>query len=156
MFNCAVVGVMVMVGNEGAVIVGVAVGRFGVGGTCVVVGSGVRVTTVAVGGAAVNVCVTVGIGTVGEMASVGEAMGVAVGVRTIGLPYSRQPKSGAAPIKPVRGTSGMSSPFTAVYCVIPLSIAGDVACSNKPLKSSSTVSHVPSAPGLGAAVKRGS
>lgn len=124
-FNGAVVGVMVMVGSAGTVIVGIAVGRFGVGGGCVVVGSGVRVTTVTVGGTVVNVCVTVGMGLVGEMASVGEAIGDAVGVSTIGLPNSRHPKSGAAPIKPVRGTAGISSPFTAVYCVTPLSIAGD-------------------------------
>src|SRR5688500_15234187 len=104
----------------------------------------------------VKVCITVGVGTVGEIASVGEGIGDAVGVITIGLPNSRQPKSGAAPIKPVSGLAGMSSPLAAVYCVTPLSTAGDDDCSNRPLKSSYTVSHVPSAPGLGAAVKRGS
>src|SRR4026209_1615721 len=98
----------------------------------------------------------VGNGTVGEMADVGEGIGDAVGVSTTGLPHSRQPRSGAAPRNPVIGLGGMSSPFAAINCVTPLSIAGEEDCSNKPLKSSSTVSHAPSAPGFGAAVKRGS
>ena len=51
--SCAAVGVIVMVGSEGTVAVGVNGGMVWVGGACVVVGSGVRVTTVAVGGAVV-------------------------------------------------------------------------------------------------------
>ena len=93
-----VVEVTVIVGREGTVAVDVKVGRFGVGVTCVLVGSGVNVTTVAVGGMGVKVSVSAAGGAVGEMASVGEGIGDAVGVITIGLPNSRQPRSGALPI----------------------------------------------------------
>src|SRR5215211_1364232 len=154
--NCADVGVIVIVGSEGTGAVNVTVGRLGVGVTTVTVGGGATVTTVAVGGIVVNVGVTVGTGTVGETANVGDGMGEAVGVMTIGLPNSRHPRSGAAPMKPVMAPAGINSPLTAVYCVTPLSIAGEEDCRSKPLKSSSTVSHVPSEPGLGAAEKRGS
>jgi hypothetical protein len=101
-FSGAVVGMGVTVGREGAVAVTVTVGRLAVGEIDVLVGRGVTVTTVAVGGMTVNVCVITGGGTVGETASVGEGIGEAVGVITIGLPNSRQPRSGAAPINPVR------------------------------------------------------
>src|SRR5688500_20260417 len=79
----------------------------------------------------VKVCITVGVGTVGEIASVGEGIGDAVGVITIGLPNSRQPRSGAVPINPVSGLAGMSSPLAAMYCVTPLSIAGEDDCRSK-------------------------
>ena len=122
------------------------------GGITVVVGSGVSVMTVAVGVMGVNESV----GAIVAVTEVGEGSGEAVGVITIGLPNSRHPRSGAAPIKPVRGLGGTSSPLAAAYWETPLSMAGDVPCSRRPLKSSSTVSQVPSGPGFGFAAKSGS
>ena len=110
--NWGVAGVRVMVGREGAE-VSVIVGRAGVGVTGVAVGNGVTVTTVGVGGIDVSVKVIVGRG-VTEIAKVGEGMGEAVGVIMIGLPYSLHPRSGAAPMYPVMGLAGISSPLTAV------------------------------------------
>ncbi len=123
-----------------------------------------------VGGTGVSVAGVVGETTVGDAGSVkvalGEALGVtgvrlaigvmdgvtdAVGVINSGLPNSRHPRSGAAPVNPVIGLGGISSPLFATYCVTPLSMAGEPGCSSKPLKSSSTVPHVPSGPGFGAA-----
>ncbi|HLF73128.1 MAG TPA: hypothetical protein VI524_02190, partial [Anaerolineales bacterium] len=72
-------------------------------------------------------------------------------VMMTGLPNSLHPRSGAAPANPVMGLGGTGSPFAATYCVTPLSMAGEPAWSSSPLKSSSTVSQVPSGPGLGGA-----
>ena len=120
MFNCAVVGVIVMVGNEGAKGVSVTVGRLAVGVlACVFVGKGVTVATVDVGATTVNVCVMVNVGIIGETASVADGIGEAVGVITMGLPNSRHPRSGAAPIYPVSSPGGISSPLAAVYWMTP-------------------------------------
>ena len=79
-------------------------------------------TTVAVGVTGVKVRV----GNKVAVIEVGDGIGEAVGVMTIGLPNSLHPRSGAAPIKPVSGLGGTSSPLGAAYCETPLSIAGDV------------------------------
>jgi hypothetical protein len=97
-FKGTTVDVTVIVGRDGTVAVEVKVGRFAVGVTCVLVGSGVNVTIVAVGRMGVKVHVGVARGAVGDIASVGEGIGEAVGVITIGLPNSRQPRSGALPM----------------------------------------------------------
>ena len=114
------VGVTVIVGS--AVEVGVEVGRTAVGGTVVLVGTEVKVTTVAVGDTGVGLDKT----GVADTGSVGEGMGEAVGVITIGLPNSLQPRSGAAPVNPAIGAGGIGSPLAAINWVIPLSMAGDV------------------------------
>jgi hypothetical protein len=72
--------------------------------------TGVDVTTVAVGETGVNVNVSVIVG----VASVGEGIGEAVGVITIGLPNSLHPRSGAAPMNPDIGFGGMDSPLGAI------------------------------------------
>ena len=113
-------GVIVIVASDGTVWVGAeTVGEAGKG---VRVGKGVKVTTVAVGVIGINVKVgnTVGV------TEVGSGIGEAVGVMMIGLPNSLHPRSGAAPVNPVSGLGGMSSPLGAAYCETPLSMAGDV------------------------------
>src|SRR4029079_1950567 len=113
-------GVIVIVASEGTVWVGAA--TVGDAGKGVRVGKGVKVTTVAVGviGMKVKVGNTVGV------TEVGSGIGEAVGVMMIGLPNSLHPRSGAAPVNPVRGLGGMSSPLGAAYCETPLSMAGEV------------------------------
>lgn len=147
-------GVEVTVGDAGAGEVDVDVGGIvvGEGGGGVTDGTDVSVTTVAVGETGVKDGTRVMVG----VADVGDGIGEVVGVIMIGLPNSLHPRSGAAPINPVIGLGGMASPLVAISCATPRSIAGELPCSNRPLKSSSTVSHVPSAPGLGAATKSGS
>ena len=109
-----------MVANGGAVSVGA--GRVGEAGRGVKVGKGVRVTTVAVGVIGVKVRLGNSVG----VTEVGSGIGEAVGVIMIGLPNSLHPRSGAAPINPVSGFGGISSPLGAAYCETPLSIVGDV------------------------------
>ena len=89
---------------------------------------------------------------------VGEAVGeiVDVGDKNIGFSASRHPTSGAAPANSLIGWAGTNSPRFVVYCVTPLSMAGDSERSIRPLKSSSKVDHVPSGPGFGSASKSGS
>ncbi len=118
MLRMAGCGVGVTVGN-GAVTVGM--GTVGEGGGAVRLGAGVIVTTVAVGMIGANVKVGEGV----SVAMVGDGMGEAVGVITIGLPNSLQPRSGAAPINPVSGCAGTASPPTVMYCATPLSMAGE-------------------------------
>jgi len=140
---------------EGAITVGEATVAEG----CAVGELGVTVGVRGVAEAAmVGVMVNVGVKVTGVKVGKGvsELIGVGVGVMNIGAPNSLHPKSGAAPVKPVIGFGGIGSPLTATYCVTPLSIAGDPEPSTSPLKSSSTVSHTPSGPGLGAATKSGS
>jgi hypothetical protein len=149
MVGCGV-EVIVAVAGAGEVEVGGTI--VGEGGGDVTEGNGVAVTTVAVGETGVNVNVSVMV----AVAKVGEGMGEAVGVITIGLPNSLHPRSGAEPMNPTMGFGGMGSPLAAINCATPRSIAGELPCSSRPLKSSSTVSHAPSAPGFGAATKRGS
>jgi len=101
MAGCGV-GEIVIVGGDGEVevaVITVATGTVadGVGG--VLVGGGVRVTTVAVGEIGVDVNVAEGV----SVAEVGDGIGEAVGVITTGLPNSLQPRSGAAPMNPVMG-----------------------------------------------------
>ena len=140
--------------------VGVAVGggtvvAVKVAGTVVAVADGAGVTGVTVGGVVVGeigVVVDAGLGVSAVVVPRGmeEEMGVGEGVIKIGEPSSLQPRSGA-PIKPVIGEGGTASPLFAINWAIPLSIAGEPDWMTSPLKSSSTVSHVPSGPGLGAA-----
>ena len=159
MVGCGV-DAIVALGSTGTVAVGrtavggtaVGGGTVGEGGNEVIVGKGVVVITMIVGGAGVNVNVADGTG----VGNVGEGKGEAVGVMMMGLPNSLQPRSGAAPIKPASGLRGTGSPLTVTYWGTPLSIAGELPWSNKPLKSSSTVCHAPSGPGFGAAAKSGS
>jgi len=97
MLGCGV-GVMAVVGDgKGKVAEGA--GTVGEAGAEVFVGTGVKVTTVAVGETGVNVKVGAMVGA----AEVGDGMGEAVGVITIGLPNSLQPRSGAAPVNPMIG-----------------------------------------------------
>src|SRR5574341_320546 len=135
-------GVAVPVGRG----VNVIVGKAGVTGVDVKVGIGVPVgegDAEAVGeGVNVKVKVEEGIGEAGG--NVGKGTPTAVGVMNAGLPYSLQPRSGAAPRNPVMGLGRTGSPFGATYCGTPLSIAGELGWSSRPLKSSSTVPHAPS------------
>lgn len=140
-----------------------ATARVAVGIGTVGLGSGEGGTLVAVTGSRVGMEVADGRGvkvaagdTVGETgvnvaAGVKDGVAGAPGMKNAGLPYSRQPRSGAAPVNAVMGVAGTGSPLLVTYCVTPLSIAGEPDCSNSPLKSSSTVPQVPSGPGLGAA-----
>ena len=122
------VGRGVAVGTIGDGGIRVAVGRGTVGmgtvgeaGAGVRVGRGVAVTTITVGVIGVNVKVGEGV----SVTVVGEGMGEAVGVITIGLPNSLQPRSGAAPINTVSGLDGIGSPLTSIYCATPRSMAGE-------------------------------
>lgn len=108
------------VGGAGEVAVGGAV--VGEAGSGVTDGTGVNVTTVGVGEIGVKVKVSVMVG----VAKVGDGMGEAVGVITIGLPNSLHPRSGAEPINPVMGLGGIGSPLAATYCATPRSIAGEL------------------------------
>ena len=118
-FNWGVGGI---VASEVSVAGAVGVGTVGEAGATVVVGTDVNVSTVSVGGIGVEVSVGASVGVM----EVGDGIGDAVGVITMGLPNSLQPRSGAAPMNPVRGEGGTNSPFAAAYCVTPLSIAGEV------------------------------
>src|SRR6266508_3236130 len=136
-------------------VIGVALGAIvevagGEGETGVAVaGPGVAVTTMAVWVLSVG---SVGRGcTVIVAKSVGGGIGDGVAVMNAGLPNSLHPRSGAGPTKPVIGIGGTFSPFAATNWAMPLSIAGEPDWSTRPLKSSSTVCHVPSRPGFGAA-----
>src|SRR5688572_27007368 len=122
----------VIVGGRVDVAVGVA-GTISVGvmvGVVVSVGDAV--------GEGVNVRVADGIGEGGTTpgGSVTEGRGVGVGVTIAGLPNSLHPRSGAAPRKPVIGLNGTGSPFAAMDCETPLSIAGELAWIRRPVKSS--------------------
>lgn len=147
-------GVAVMTGTVEVIVgrsVDVAVSEAGGTSVDVIVGTGVRVADEV--GKGVNVKVAEGTGEAGITpgGSVAEGGGAGVGVMNAGLPNSLHPRSGAAPRNPVIGLNGIGSPFVAVYCEIPLSMAGELAWRSKPLKSSSTVSQAPSGPGFGAA-----
>src|SRR5215216_765702 len=133
----------------------VEVGEAGVTRVEVIVGTGVRVRVAGSDAVGNGVKVNVGEGT-GEAGvtpggNVIVGRGVGVGVTNAGLPNSLHPRSGAVPRYPVIGYSGTGSPLAARYCGTPLSMAGELAWSSRPLKSSSTVSHAPSGPGFGAA-----
>lgn len=129
----------------------VEVGEAGVTTVDVMVGIGVRVADgdMVGKGVKVNVEEGTGDGSITPGGSVAEGGGAGVGVTKAGLPNSLHPRSGAVPRKPVIGLNGTGSPLAARYCETPLSMAGEVACSSKPLKSSSTVSQAPSGPGFG-------
>ncbi len=109
-------------GRVGMGIVGVGMDIVGEGGAGVIVGRGVAVITVTAGVIGVNVAVGEDV----SVATVGEGMGEAVGVNTIGAPNSLHPRSGAAPTKPVSGLGGTGSPLAVIYCATPRSIAGEV------------------------------
>src|SRR5687767_4623021 len=144
--------VAVIVGRRVDVAVSEAAGI----GVTVMVGTGVRVGDEV--GKGVNVNVEEGTGEAGTTpgGSVTEGRGVGVAVTKAGLPNSLHPRSGAGPINPVSGLNGTGSPFVAICCETPLSMAGELAWSSKPVKSSSTVPHAPSGPGFGAPWNSGS
>ena len=128
-------------------------GEAGVTRVDVMVGTEVEVADGDAVGKGVKVNVAEGTGEAGITpgGSVTEGRGVTVGVMIAGLPNSLHPRSGAVPRNPIIGLSGTASPFVAIYWGTPLSMAGELAWSTRPLKSSSTVPHAPSAPGFGAA-----
>ena len=109
----------------------VEVGEAGVTRVGVIVETGVRVRVAgsdAVGnGVKVNVEEGTGEAGVTPGGSVIVGKGVGVAVTKAGLPYSLHPRSGAAPRNPVSGYNGTGSPLAAIYCVTPLSIAGELA-----------------------------
>src|SRR5688500_3571938 len=121
MVGCGVDVIVTVDGDVVDVEVDVAGATVGEGDGGVFVGGDVKVTTVAVGETGVIVGMEDGV----SVAKVGDGMGVAVGVMTIGLPNSLQPKSGAAPMKPVLGTGGIGSPSADTYWATPLSMAGE-------------------------------
>ena len=155
---CMAIGANVaVVAAVGGAVVGDAITAVLVGGTVGEPGVTVGVTGVAEAGM-VGVMVRVNVGVTGVIVGrgVSELIGVGDGVINMGAPNSLHPRSGAAPVYPVIGCGGISSPFVAKNCVMPLSMAGEPDCNTSPLKSSSTVSHAPSGPGFGAATKSGS
>ena len=95
------------------------------GGTVGETGVEVCVAGSGVAEAGAVVPVAVGDTCVGVTGSVGEGMVVGVGVMKIELPNSLHPRSGDAPVNPVIGLGGIGSPLLAVYCVTPLSMAGE-------------------------------
>jgi len=109
-------------------ICGVAVGDAAtVGAGCVALGNAVGGIDVAVAGLVadgdigdtgnVNVAIADAVGVIGVKLATGVIDGVmdAVGVMNSGLPNSRHPRSGAAPVNPVMGVGGINSPSFAVY-----------------------------------------
>lgn len=157
---CAPIGFMDCIETGGVgVNVKVAVGdRVGDAVAAMVVDVGVLVAITVVGEATMAVVVGNGVSVTGVMVGIGvaEEIRVDTGVVNIGAPTSLQPRSGAAPANTAIGLGGTNSPLLAVYCVTPLSMAGESARRTRPLKSSSTVAHVPSGPAFGAASKSGS
>src|SRR5512134_212405 len=132
MVSCGVwVTATVAVGDD-ATVVGVSDGIAGVGV------SGVAVKVSGVGDAAVDVIAGEGEGVIGVSVGNGVSEEIDVGIVNIGAPTSLQPRSGAAPTYPVIGLGGINSPLVAVYCVTPLSMAGESGRRMRPLKSSST------------------
>ena len=109
----------------------VEVGEAGVTRVDVIVGTGVRVRVAGSDavGSGVKVKVEEGTGEAGVTpgGSVIVGRGVGVAVTNAGLPYSLHPRSGAVPRNPVIGYGGTGSPLAAIYCVTPLSIAGELA-----------------------------
>ena len=104
MLTCAVA----VAGGLGEPVGGGDVGEPVGGGAVGVPGCGVAV------GAAVPVPVGAG-EAVAVTGSVPVGEGSGVGVIKMGLPNSLHPRSGAEPVKPVRGVGGTASPLAAAY-----------------------------------------
>ena len=112
-FAAAVLGVtLCTVSCTGVVAITVAVGAIVDASVGVTVGApGVKVAVGGVGDTGVNVNTAVSVTGVKVGKGVKEATGVSVGVMKIGAPYSRHPRSGAAPTNPVIGKGGIGSLF---------------------------------------------
>lgn len=103
----------------------VAVGRGEelVGGMGVVISVGIAVSVTSPGVAVTTNAVHIGRPvrecgvTLASSVIVGTKVGVAV--MKAGLPYSRQHRSGAAPVNPVSGLTGAGSQLAVIYCVTP-------------------------------------